>query len=352
MKKLICKCLFFLPLIFVLGLIEYSAANFSPFNKVENAISRAMLNGKNVAFSPDFDDRMVQKLYIKAIQNKNDIAVIGSSRSMKIDAGLFKNKAFFNNSVTGADIEDYIGIYQIYRSRNLAPRAIILGLDPWIVDKRGTSFRWLSLGKEFNQLTGSFPISGNPLVLFWYYGEKFQELYSLRYFQYSVMKILKNIVSSIYIHITDQNEDFFPVIHKDGSVAESLKIRSKSANDVAEEINSLSSKCTANLLNGGLNKEKEYLFLNFLKILKNDKVSVIFWLAPIHPIMYSSMLTDPSCHWTIEAEIYFRKIAQDNNIKVIGSYNPNNYTLDGDDFFDSTHVKREAIEKIFKKDGI
>jgi len=49
-----------------------------------------------------------------------------------------------------------------------------------------------------------------------------------------------------------------------------------------------------------------------------------------------------------KAEIYLKEFAKQNNIKVVGSYNPHMLNLKNQHFFDGMHSLDTAYEIIFK----
>ncbi len=353
MRKLLLKLALFLPLLLSLLIIQRLAYSSTLFNTAEAAISKAWLNEENVAFTFDYDDRVTHKYYIKNNNRKKDAVIFGSSRSAKINNSFFPKKSFFNHNVTGAELEDYMSIYQLYRAQKNTPATVVLGLDPWILDsKNGKPKRWLDLHKEFYELAGAFPFPRDPKIALWYLSERLKAPFSIPHLQYSIKKIAQNILlgrdHSKY-YATSDSEGFLPIVHADGSIADSLKIRSKSSEQVALEIQALPSKCPT-VLKNTLSKEKQFLFINFLKILKEDNVNIIFLLPPFHPLAYNEITSNPRCHLSIEAEAYFRDIAQENNIQILGSYNPNIYGLHDAYFYDSIHPKQAAWEIIFRKE--
>ena len=161
----------------------------------------------------------------------------------------------------------------------------------------------------------------------------------------------QNLITHDKYFETADFEGSLPIAHYDGSISESLKLRSKSAAEVESEIRNSRELCPAGL-DRVASKEKEFLFVNFLQTLQNDGVKIIFWLAPFHPLSYDTIKNDPHCHLGIEAELFFRQTAQKNNIEVIGSYDPAKYNLTNNLFYDSIHPKRAAIQTIFKEEGL
>jgi hypothetical protein len=50
----------------------------------------------------------------------------------------------------------------------------------------------------------------------------------------------------------------------------------------------------------------------------------------------------------MNVEGYIRKIANEKEIQLIGSYNPNIYSLSSNDFSDGYHLTSDATGKVFK----
>jgi hypothetical protein len=90
-----------------------------------------------VAGLTNYDERIFQKLVILNLKNKNDTIVIGSSRSLKVRKKFVSESGpFFNHSVSGASLEDYISIIGVYeKTYGYVPSTVILGIDPWIFNK-------------------------------------------------------------------------------------------------------------------------------------------------------------------------------------------------------------------------
>lgn len=353
-KKLLLKLSLFTPLLFLLLLIDYAASTFIFLNKTEWTIAQSILSGNNVAFSFNYDDRMVQKFIINSSKSKKHTVVFGSSRSAKIDQSFFNNKTFFNNHVTGADMEGYMAMYQLYRDAKHVPSTIVIGLDPWIMDKhRESPKRWLSLQREFYRFCGNLSLLQEPATALWYYSVKLKNTFFIPHFQFSVKKIIQNMITGTKdgYFSTGDFEGFLPIVHTDGSVSESLKIRSLTAEEVALEINNHPNECPSGF-NKSISQEKKILFTYFLDEVKKDNVKIIFFLPPFHPLTYRAVVDDPRCHFEIEAEAYFRQIAHDKGIEVVGSYDPAKYHLDNNAFYDSIHPKRSAVESVFKQEGI
>ena len=134
MKRIIWKFAFFLPVLILFLSVNYwvDPANRFSGGKYERGLAELVLAGKHAANVTDYDERVFEKFYIAGTTHKKDLIVLGSSRTLPIGAasGLFRDKNYFNNSVSGASLEDLMAIYSLWRQKGLLPSAIVLGLDP------------------------------------------------------------------------------------------------------------------------------------------------------------------------------------------------------------------------------
>lgn len=356
MKKLLFKLALFSPLFLIIIIIQWLSQNARVFNTSEYSIAQSWLHQNNIAFSFDYDDRIAHKYYITQSEKK-DIIVLGSSRSTKIDKTFFKNKTFFNHSVTGADLEDYIGIYQLLVEKNTTPKEIIIGIDPWVLSEYKTKpKRWIDLRKEFYTFNKKNFTPQDISIAFYYYQEKYKTFFYLPHIQYTIERILLTTSARFLNHKTlysptNDPDSFLPVVHADGSISESQKIRTKKPEDVATEIRTAKTLCPTEL-NRQLSKTKISIFNAFLSALKKQNIKITFWLAPFHPITYEEIRNNPGCNLAISVEDYVRDISKEYNMPIIGSYNPNYYNLTGDDFYDSIHPKKDTVKNIFTKDNL
>ena len=97
-----------------------------------------------------------------------------------------------------------------------------------------------------------------------------------------------------------------------------------------------------------INEELYLKFQSYLDLLRRDKVKVIFFLPPYHPVVYKFLINSPDYRIINKVQKTFMNIASSREIEVIGSYNPHDCRFDEKDFYDGAHLKREAIEGLFK----
>ena len=54
----------------------------------EQGVADILLSGNNVANVSNYDERLLQKAYVNNLKRRNDVIVLGSSRSMQIKSHL------------------------------------------------------------------------------------------------------------------------------------------------------------------------------------------------------------------------------------------------------------------------
>jgi hypothetical protein len=354
--KLTIKLLLFLPIIGTLVGLNYycDPANLFQSYDYERGIAAILLEGKNVANVKNFDERALQRLYISALKAPKDIVVLGSSRSLGIGAWLFPDKTFFNSSVAGATIEDYAAIYQLYRKNGLVPKILIIGVDPWVLNRYNDQPRWRSLAPEYNEIA-KILVPGKRYFESDSTLQKYAELFSPGYFKASVRVLISRVFSpkkeqSGYFGTTDHSSDYSLKL-SDGSLSYDKKGRMVTADEARRLAISYAMQSPVYSLGNFDKLDKDYMkkLEALIDLATRDKVTVIFFLPPYHPKTYALLNESGKYPGITAAEHYFAALGAAKKIKVLGSYDPAKCSMDETDFYDGMHVKNESLGKIFNR---
>ena len=108
--------------------------------------------------------------------------------------------------------------------------------------------------------------------------------------------------------------------------------------------NSLGNLINTNVIRNN-NKPNEEIVPFIINYLKNINVKVTLVLTPYHPDLYQMMISDKPIF--IDVENKFRKISQQHNIEIIGSYNGSVVGCKRDEFYDGQHPKEVCMSKLF-----
>ena len=349
-KSFIVKVLLLLPIPLFVLIVNYQSDPASIYGSAELEIQLAELisENKNVSLTANYNERAFQKEYIKIIREKPDIVVLGSSRSMQVSSDNFPGLSLFNNCVPNAVIQDYLAITQMYYDKGIIPETIIIGVDPWVLIDDNKITRWREYKQEY--MKAHFRITGKkPFSLSNISPIKQQDLMLLSpaYFQRSIRKLVKDPGSIAYFHEAESLDSHDQIKMADGSLLLDAAERQRTEAEVLwgaqryvfdyrmAKFTEPSRKLTS-------------LLSDFISSLQKDNVDVIIFLPPFHPVTYDMMLGSANFLVVSEVEKVIRDMAEEKKVKIIGSYDPENCLLDGADFYDHYHPKREAVAGIFQ----
>lgn len=342
-------------LISIVSIFNYRVDSLGIFGN-SNYLSRAaeaLTTGNNIAGLQNIDDRLFQDLIIKNLKVRNDIIAIGSSTTMHLRKEFFlpDNVNFFNHSVSGASIEDYIAIIGAYESiHGYLPKAVIFGVDPWIFNKNNGQGRWKGLKNYYNDELGKIYNQNSSVgsssffdIIKWKQLVNYDTTWSnLKFF---IRTLLNNEGKNFYIVDSTSVDDFIRV--KDGSIYYPHNLRYINIDKVKEHALNFAKFKPYSL---GSFDELSYveLFEDFVTYLKLNEVDVTFFLPPYNPISYDLLIENENYKHILIAEKYLIDLAKYNNFDLKGSYNPHKYSLGNEDFFDGSHSREQAIKKIFQ----
>jgi hypothetical protein len=376
MKIFFKKLFYFItPIILMLVCVNYFVDPGSLFYRVpyEKDIVKIFCSGKNVANLVDYDEGLFQKLYVQQMKKKKDIVVLGSSRVFGVNINL-PNYSFFNSGMSGSLVKDYMAVYWLYYAKKIEPKIIIIGLDPWILNKKAKRARsieteaekmWFLLEKKSKKDYINLYFN-----LYIYKLNTYLQLFSLSYFQGSFYKIQKDAEKNKSSYLTCFKEyiknkitakiDYYPTLNeyedvgvklKNGVYHYDKKIRTRLIQEVNKEAVKYVTRGSVYYLDSFTNIDS---FLSkqlndFFDFVKSRGVKIIIYLPPYHPVTYNLLMHKPQYYIVDSVENYFRKIAKEKDISVIGSYNPVSIGFKDADFYDGMHAREEAVNKLFKK---
>ncbi|PHS56346.1 MAG: hypothetical protein COB17_09435 [Sulfurimonas sp.] len=338
-------------IVLIISIFNYKIDSLSLFGNSNylSKVAKILVNGQMVAGLKNYDDRLLQKLIIKNLKIKSDIIVIGSSRTMQMRQSFFRKKInFFNHSVSGASLEDYIAIVGAYEYiHKYLPSTIILGVDPWIFNKYNSQNRWQTLSKYYNYEIKKIK-NKEEIKSFTVNISKWKQLLN---YEYTIANIkfftYLNKNNGKIFYITDDIDIDDSIKDCDGSIYYPYKQRYMKVDNTKKysENNVYSLERFYKLNNIKLFK----IFINYLTY---NGVRVILFLPPYNPASYDIMVSKAKYKNLVKVEKYLIDFAKKNQVKLIGSYNPHKYNLKINDFFDEMHAHDYVLREILKKEYI
>lgn len=357
MQKFLKRCfLFLLPIVLLMMMVNYFGDAANLFSDIyEKNVAMALVEGKNVTNVLNCDERLLQKEIIRNVRFCPDVLVIGSSRIMEIRSEYFSSKSFLNNGVSGASIEDILAMLALYNQKGCLPGNIILGLDPWTLNKRNEQVRWLSLRSEYNTFLDTIGLSrlsvqtGSTLqrvkeiakrAVKWY------QLVSPSYFKSSLASLL---LQDKTIHVTAGRVNNTFTRLADGSVTYDPKYRNPDNTERNKRVADFTATGIYSIENfDRLDSNIQQILEELISFLIKRGVTVSFFLSPYHPAVYEKIVQTEKYKMVEEAESYYISLARQNNIHLYGSFNPHKLKLTSDSFYDGMHCDDISIRCILE----
>ena len=123
MKVFIKKSvLFLITVITSIVFVNYFGDGANIYIDLDKEIAKVLNDGNNVTNLENFNEWLLRMNSVNMLKKAPDIIVLGSSRVATFSSKSFNEKIFYNNAVSGASLEDYISIYQVYKERNILPK--------------------------------------------------------------------------------------------------------------------------------------------------------------------------------------------------------------------------------------
>ncbi len=312
----------------------------------EHEVALALLQGKMLANLRNYDERLVQRYYVKGLEAAPEVVVLGSSRAMTLRSSDLGSPRAFNHSVSGASLPDLLAIWQLYRARGWRPQRLVMVVDPWIFNRHNKQVRWRSLGAELAAISRQLGL--DPSLQGKASGEeRLGTLFSLPYLADSLRDLLLGAESAATkSFVTDDSEHPDGVKFSDGATISPAKRRGLSVAAVAADAAGFTKRGAYSL--EGFDRVDSSLrdtFDRFLDFLHDEGVEVVIVLAPYHPLTYRALLTD-GYGVVAMVERYLRDDGARRGIAVRGSYSPTVAGCNETHFTDGMHPTRECLALI------
>ena len=356
--KLIAKGLLFcIPLLAFMVYTSYHVDPAGLFHGEQFARDAVniLLEGEYAVSNYDSLEYYTRDINEALIMNSDafDTIVIGSSRSMQIDAGMAgEHYRFFNLSAVGGDYQDLFGTFYICAREGKMPGRVILCLDPWmfnmsIVDARSNRDWYLAFVKGELGFEIDYDLP-DPSA-------RWEALLDVSYFQSSVAYYRRDAGNDLIPHavaIEDAYRQDSTIKMPDGTVVYEEAFRNKPVADVVAEleIHTQSDLFFAFRVQNYPEPDAELRrqFEAYIDYMQSRGVEVIFYLPPYAPPIYDVLYENRENYSGVFlTEEYLRELAAEKGIAVYGTYNPHELDLTVADFYDGLHLRPDATLRFF-----
>ncbi|MEW5940794.1 MAG: hypothetical protein AB1750_14085, partial [Chloroflexota bacterium] len=289
--------------------------------------------------------------YFADLQTIPDVLVIGSSRAKLLRADSFPGQTFFNASLSGASMTDYLAITNLVESRGGLPRTMVIELSAFLLSDDLVSVwpqfevRKDALEAHLFEGTPVPPVEGPSTPTL----EDYSRFLQPDYFQLSFYTLLDT-------RLGDAQGSEYHVLRKDEEPAGMTYLAdgseifppSRRKNLGKESVTALA--IDAGQYSAGIPKvivpERQRVLETYLAYLQARGVNVILFLAPYHPVSYEIMLTN-RYRIIVDIQAYYEELAARLGLPLVGSFNPSDLGITKAVYYDATHITPEALAGIF-----
>lgn len=337
MKKFLIKiALFSLPVLALIGGINWyiDPAGLFADNLVERNAAKILISGSSVAGLSNYDERLFQQEWIELLDKTPNTIVLGSSRALLINSSNNGDSTLRNHCVSGARLEDFLAIYQLYNNKNIEPKCVVIEISPYMFNKTYNDTRYQSIEESYNELAFELNLSGQApsrITALW------SEILSLSYFQ-NAIKSINRPKDSIYA-TSDTVMQNKSIKDSDGSIVYPLDYQRKGVTPSDIEIALNYGNITPFTV---ISDQRRNIFEVFVDYLIGKGCKVELFLTPIADEVRTKRPI------FIAVEDYINDFATSRKLKLYGSYNASKYNYTGNDFYDGLHPKQEVYDAILK----
>jgi len=319
----------------------------------ERGIARLLLEGKPVTHINQPDEAAILQNYFSGLTGTPDVLVVGSSRTKLLRADSFPGQTFFNASLSGASMTDYLAVTNLVESRGGLPHTMVIELSAFLLSDEIVSV-WPQFVVQKDALEAHFidgmpgpPLTAPPAPTLKSYSRFLQP----DYFQLSFYTLLDTRLGDAQgseYHVLQNNEDPTGMTYlADGSEIFPPQRRKNLGKDSVTAL-----AIDAGNYSAGIPKkivpEQKRILEAYLTYLQAHDVNVILYIAPYHPASYEIMLTN-KYNIIVDIQKYYEELAARLDMQLVGSFNPADLGITKDVYYDATHITPQALAGIFAR---
>lgn len=346
MKNWLKLMLFALPLVLILVIVNYqldpagiirgSDSNYSIALKILSG-EKAYIGKKNL------DERGVKAALIKNLPEYVDTVALGPSLVMCVRSSIVGTDDFYNLGVSAATYYDILAQLGMLKFYNKKFKRVIICVDTFFFDERiykseSRSLPYVQFANYMLNTLNGKKVKTPKIEVKNVYWTKFSQLFSLTYFQAAVKDLI--------ISYDEKKDDGFGHYCSDASWVYPTSYQNKGVEFVKSDSLTYNYDSSYAHENEHLSSEAVETFEKLMKTFAEERISILLFLCPVSPTLYDRI--DFEKHpLPDELEIFAHSMAEKYGAKLTGSYNPYNYNMTDDDFYDARHVRAERLGAYF-----
>ncbi len=306
----------------------------------------ALTAGKNIAFpEPTFDFRRLRRAHIEQMTEKPDIVIFSGSRWQEATSDIAPNHRFYNSFVSSDHVEDMMAISELLYAHDRMPQTLILSVRYTTfnhIGDRGKS-SWKSFSSEYHAMAERLGLESHSWLDTVPY-DKWLNLLSLDALIETAGTYFN--IPTLWTATDELFDQQLDIIGSDGGLRFSGRhldyfspefVKNDSAENASRDVKKRISINPASL-------EAVKALLTFLQ---GEGVRVVFAQTPFYPDYYEKIRGSEYFEDIGKVEAEMNKIADEYQIDVVGSFDPEAVGCVADDFRDYHHANLRCVKQIF-----
>lgn len=311
------------------------------------AAARLLAAGQAIPLG-NIEDRRLQAAYAE-VGAVPGVLILGSSRIMELGGEIAPGLRVYNAATGSNTLYDTIALVGLYVTAARKPRIVIVGADPWLLDRAPRNGRWRTLHLAYDAMAKRLGIA--PDVESGELDETWPTLLSLGYTIESLDWLRANwrelLDAAPVPSARAASADGLGIKRADGSLVYPAAFQRRDADQVRAAALAHARKHVTDLLKGGqLDAVAIDHFERLMRYLRSVGVEVILALPPYHPLHYAYVEAHDPTGVVPRTEATYRDIATRTGARVAGSYDPARAGCPQAEFWDGMHAKRACVDRL------
>lgn len=345
MKKWLKVILFVIPLLLLIGWVNWYVDSYALLRVTYDEIAAQMAVGKNVEGleDSDYNDRNLLAARLQGMEEAPQVMVLGSSRVYTFDHTMFGTDSFYNAGLSEATMYDLLAVSGILFKQDKLPETVVIGVDAFLFNKSHDNEKWKELESYERYMSQTMVDKLAPEFAHPHKdtGRDWKKTLSLDYFRYNVTLLPEG--KRFAVSYTEDWETDGYLKHSDGSVSYQRELREVNPADVEEMTRqAMEEHVIYRMTDYEKIDEQHFEYFSWLiDDLQQAGAEVILYLPPYSPMMYNYIESEETFQITLEVEEKVKALAARKGIALYGSYDPAGCGLTMADLYDVYHVKAE-----------
>ena len=322
------------------------------------AVPGALRPGEVVLGYRNVDERRFQRGRLGVIPRPRVVA-FGSSRVMQLTGALVgvEPTAFYNLGMSGATVEDYIGLWEILRRQGKIPERAIFSIDPWIFNADVEQVRWRALSREIDAFAeGRGRWAAVDVALAGW--SRAKELVSYEVLRDSTRRLRRALRGRPAAKAGAGDAPIVPeqavadrqALRADGSLIYDGAFQRRGPLEVQEDAVHWAATNGPNLVRFRFNPERLRLLEALWQDLRARGVQIVAYIPPYHPAAWRVMAAEPRQHDALdEMRATIAALAARMKVPFRDFADPAAIPCTAGEFFDGVHPRPPCLEKLLRR---